>query len=830
MSIAPQQNRTFAVKKGDMVISRGEKVLSLNLLLQGKIDIFIAPSTEKSIKTNEDILNRSYKLFDIDNNIFIGANDIFLSGNHALSYRASEDCSLYSLYLQNQDEVWSLVNSQKDYGAYIINSLCTLIGNANSSIEKLNLRKHSLKTVVQNLNVYFWNLKEKYGFDYTPSAGFFSEGRDKLREMRENGITLTHVFNRQFIEKNHLAAVEEGTSETSANKMKTDYYAHLYNLPAELRKGFFGADMFITSYHCRDASSCLNEILNLISGTFSEMEEYFGQLYFEGRECIYSALVKAAEGIEICGLDVSPVLQALDNVFTVIIETIAVYENEYLHKCETDINYLEHSHNNIKASFQTGLSFNASVKTECSTGSNPENIPEELKNSTRRILEYADIPEDRANSFLMNLMAFRNLRDKLSTDDAARSIRSTVASGFFEIYESVFKKVYEQKNNSRLFNMFLTYGYMDEKLLTAEQTLTIYRLAGKNGTSGQNSVYNMKEWLSKIYEMEKDPSINEFGQDYLDAFREMKKHGKITDKDKPLYDNNRDGRLAFETANMLKTNHKLCHGQINVYMPVLYSDMITRDLANAVVTPEMINEGIKRILDVDFSAFHREIHFRDSAKGIEKEIIMKSIIPDFILIPIFGTRSIMWQEISGRNRSTPGRLLIPVFTDENLDDLLIKLAGNFRWELCRTMMGSAWNDVTQSSLTSEYSDYIQFYKKNKDLSEDAKDKIKAQIQKYHNRTRDIFTSDYELWINNEAKGNVRLNKVARNILYKHCPFIKPIREQLEKQPLYTETAVQFKIQRTKLARELENRYGKYIKTIGSLDPDLEQNLTFYRDL
>ena len=146
------------------------------------------------------------------------------------------------------------------------------------------------------------------------------------------------------------------------------------------------------------------------------------------------------------------------------------------------------------------------------------------------------------------------------------------------------------------------------------------------------------------------------------------------------------------------------------------------------------------------------------------------------------------------------------------------------------MMGSAWNNVAQSSLTSEYADYIQFYRKNRDLTEEAKEKIKSLTAKYHNRLRDIFTSDYKIWINNESRGNPRLNKVARGIFFKFCPFSKEIRNQLEKQPIYTDLIRQTNIQSTKHTKELENRYKHYLKANSILDPVLMKNLEFYRDM
>jgi len=75
-----------------------------------------------------------------------------------------------------------------------------------------------------------------------------------------------------------------------------------------------------------------------------------------------------------------------------------------------------------------------------------------------------------------------------------------------------------------------------------------------------------------------------------------------------------------------------------------------------------------------------------------------------------------------------------------------------------------------------------------------------------------------------------MNKVVRSILFKHCPFSKGIRESLEKQPIYLDMISLMKVQRAKQVRELENRYKNYIKVNGSLDPVLQKNLEFYRDL
>lgn len=827
MNSTPQNTGSYLLKKGETVFCEGRKVQSLNLLLQGKLNVLISPSGGKA--SGDDILKKSYRIFDIEQNIFIGASDIFLSRHHSLSCRAVTDCSLFAYDVKTPEQAVSLVNSQRDYGSYILNSLCLLMDNSYAALKKITSLKDSLKIITDNLTIFFWALKEKYGFEYIPAPAYFSDGAERLKNLRDNGSFVPLVFSQQFIETDYSGMHTPASADTQPSEdPRREYYSHMYNLPVDLRKSFLGSDMYITYYHAADASKCLEDILRLVSEALSETEEYFRRLYSEEGDSICSAYMKAIGEIRAGGFDSMPAFNTIDYIITKLKETMTLFDVEYCHVPRTDLSYLECAYGSLKTGASPDSGANGSLSA-AGTGADYESLPEELRDSARKIIEFAGISEERSDMFLMNLASFRNLRDKSSSDESARNIRSAVASPYFEIYEAVLKKALAQDNNSRLINMFLMYGYMDEKLLDLEQTLALYRLAGRDLSADTGNVHNIRKWLSMIYKMERDPSINEYGLDYFDAFREMKKYGHATDKDKAAYDDNRDGRLSYEILNMLKTNHKLCQGQISLYFPILHRDMITRDLGKAFLTREAISESLNRILEVDFSVFHRELHFKDTARGIEKELIMKSFLPDIIFIPVFGSRAMMWQEISGRNRGTPGRFLLPAFTDENIDDMMIKLTGNFRWELCRTMMGSAWNDISQSSLTSEYTDYIQFYKKNRDLSDEAKEKVKAQIQKYHNRLRDIFTADYDLWINNEAKGNVRLNKVVRSIFYKHCPFSRGIREQLDKQPIYNEISTQFRNLRAKLARELENRYGKYSKN-AALDPDLEQNLIFYRDM
>lgn len=236
---------------------------------------------------------------------------------------------------------------------------------------------------------------------------------------------------------------------------------------------------------------------------------------------------------------------------------------------------------------------------------------------------------------------------------------------------------------------------------------------------------------------------------------------------------------------------------------------------------------LSSILAVDFSVFHREIVFYHTARQLAPELIMKPVFPNIILVPCFGHRAVMWQELSGKSKSTPGRFVFPIFTDEKLDDLMMDVVAKFRWDLSKSMSSSVINKANEFSLYVDYSKYIQFYAKNRDLSTEAKDRLKTVIKRKRNNLTDIFTADYQAWINYEANGLVRLNKVAREILFKHCPFSRPIRSKLSTSPYYNALISEFDKDRARQCKILEARYAK-LKESGSIDPDLVENLKYYK--
>jgi len=828
MYLVVQKTGNCSIKKDSFITLQGSETNTLSLLLQGKLDVYLSSPAKGAPVVFDDLPQKCYRLFELDQNIFIGANDLLRSGKSSLTVAAAADCNIYAYVEDRAQSLMDFIFSQKDYGGYILNSVCNIINNSHQAYQKLYRYCLMSESLYNNLCAYYTAISEEYNLEPV-KCEISQNGAAELAERRNSGVSVPVYFSKQFVESFDPDKAAGCYSEAAQLKEEIDYYVHLFNMPTEPKKAFFAADRLITEKHITGASECLERLLAQLSSVVSRLESTLALIYQDNEENCYNAFLNTARAMKAASLDYTPALGAANYILEKLREISAYIGFTYKHNTGIDFEYLDHFHGNFVASLKSSLSEGNGSSSEAIDVKDNNVLPEELTDSASKLLKYAEIPEDKEICFMMNLTAFRNLKDRLSSDETARTIRSAITDLYFEIYLKVFKKANQTKDQSRLIRMFLNYGYMDEKLLDNSQTMAVYKLAGANHETGIANVYFMSDWLEKIYSMEKDPSINNFGNDYFDTFRELKRQGKLTDKDKASYESDAEGRLSFEVNNMMRLNHRLCHGQIALYFPILHRDMFPYNPARSLVTPAVICEKLQKILDIDYSAFHREIHFRSPSEGIEKEIVMMQVIPDFILVPVYGTRAMMWQEITGRHRNSPGRMIFPVFTDENVDEMLIKLVGNFRWELCRTMMGSAWNNIAQSSLTSEYADYIQFYRKNRDLSEEAKEKVKSQISKYQNRLRDIFTSDYELWINNESKGNPRMNKVARSIFFKYCPFSKEIRSLLEKQPIYTDSINLFKVQKAKHVRELESRYRHYTQPNGALNPVLQQNLEFYLD-
>ncbi|MDO6994876.1 Crp/Fnr family transcriptional regulator [Brachyspira innocens] len=836
MSVSIEENGTIKLKPNSIIFYEGEKVQNISIVTNGEIDVYISSKDILGIEDENEIMRYSCRLFSIPKNIMIGIGSYKTNSKYMFSFKSKDDTEIYAVKTPNQEYVKTFFKVNKAYLTNMYHSIAYVILKSYEEYIKIKKINDDVKIISANLAVIYFNLQQ------TKSKNIKSEMLKNYKEIYEDsinsGFNFPTSFDVDFIRADHSEIYMHNKNQfneeenTEKLEFEIDYVRRFLTMPKNIKTQFFSYDTNMSL----DASHMLYETLKKISSLLkTEIVEAIENILFlssNENESLFGEYVKTATELDKQGKDNDVWVRYIRFMSSIIKDIYNKIKTEYDYDLNIDTEEMDSilkriSKNNVPSSEEANADIDGIDNIKVTIGF--EELPSEVKDPTKKLIEMSGIDENKAKSFMKSLQAYRKLRDKFSTEDDVRKIRRGVTTVFFEIYKEIAKRSIINGESSRLVKMFLNFGYMDDQLLTPNQIMDLYEIKDKSKTKKIN-VFYIDEWLQKIYDKEEPPSVNGFGQDYREALRELKKRGTINDKELEEHWESSSKRLEYEVENMIETTHRLCYGQVSVYFPILHKDMITKDFERALIRRDVMEKSIKDITDIDFSAFYREVLYKNKELNIEKELVMQEVLPNIILMPTFGSRAIMWEELSSRQKNSTGRFLFPIFTSEDLESLLIPTIGAFRWELCKTMLGPAWNDITQMSITSEYSDYVQFYKKNRNLSDEAKEKLKIQIKKCRNNLREVFVSDYNLWIKYESKGIMRLNRVARGILYRQVPFAKNIRDELAKQPMFSEIANRFKNIRSKKATELENRYFKFTKTGNPLPYELQHHIEFYKDM
>lgn len=481
--------------------------------------------------------------------------------------------------------------------------------------------------------------------------------------------------------------------------------------------------------------------------------------------------------------------------------------------------------NNRVHSFESNI---AKLNTITSTGE--ENITNaalqsELTNSLNTILDFAGTDWPLAAAFRQHVNTYKNLKDRASLDDTATRLRSALTTQFYELYTRLFERSLEEMSVPMPVWMFLYFGYIDEELAGEDNAVTLYSIAKSLNNSDRFGIYTFYDWLLAIYDGRKEPSRDEFDQDYYDYIHKQKATGKY-DNTKRSHESESLDKVNFELRNMFPPANKMTFGRISGYCPLFTSDNVLKNLNDSYVTAAKVCKAIEEIKRVDYTAFYRESIDTEHIDAMGREPIHLEFLPDVILMPNVGIRAAMWQEIEGKRRNSPSRMLISIFHLEDLLLSFIRLTGEFRWELCKRIQGGRWNDISDSSLTSEYFDYVQFYRKNRDLTPEAKERVRNSLQRAKNSFKEMFIHDYIIWVMFEGNGSPRLNKVARKILFTYCPFPANICETLMQNPLYTEILNRHKILTAQKLHHLNNLKQKIRNSRLGIPETLEHEFSY----
>ena len=691
---------------------------------------------------------------------------------HFLSYSATEETTIMTYPVNNMEALDDLLQKHPDVARVFLLSLFRQI---NTLLSQGSISEMNCATLHQNLMADY----EKYTTLCT---------RYRVSPRTLDGLE-------------HVAAY---ITEEDPDIWLNSYYLGLHNVYAGavskilsqepglsigmLRKG--SLDFRKTYTLLDEQNNYATQILQLyINNTGNDLFDFYTSLYYQ--------LGTNSEDAVSLGADIKRMIQHFESNPALDAKQVAQRVDSFRNKLSAISAPASSSETNEDALSTTILS--------------------ELTGSLNTILEYAGAEFKEADDFRQHVMDYKKLEDRNAMDDTTSRLRKRLTAEFYNLYAAVF----ERSMNTPMpipVKMFVFFGYVDEELAGPANCTVLYNLAFGIEDQSKFGVYTYYHWLTAIYNGEKPPSRNEFDEDYTDYLHKQKAQGNLTASQISSMENDPLSRVKFELENMFQSANKVTFGRISTFCPLFTADNVLKDLKSSFVTVTQVSKALESIRSIDFSAFYRESMDHENMDIMGKETIHVEYLPDVILAPNVGIRGVMWQEIEGKKRNSPGRMIFSIFHMEDLTTSMIRLTGEFRWEMCKRIQGPRWNDVSEKSLTSEYFDYVQFYRKNHELSGEAKERVRVSLQRAKNSFKEMFVRDYIIWVLFEGNNSPRLNKVARKIMFSYCPFPAPLMANLSQNPLYGELTERYKVLANQRVHHLEVLAQK-IKNTGCKVPE-----------
>lgn len=757
---------TVKVQKNQIIAKQKDKVKKWYIILEGSV-----------------VQRNSYArvLLGKDSVIGISENDRYLC-----DYIAATDSVLAVFPFESADDLVAAIHGQASMRSTLLRAA-------------LNQRQMLLKTYAgfNNLVRQFHSFVENEYNDYTSFCTQYHLEEHNFNRI-ESFKPLEMVHRAENWEVNNSASLTQGYLEEYLQLMQ------------------------------KDDSLCIGAIMETCYQTrrvtqgIIEMVEYLGYhrdiLLSESGKDIFALYLDLLMQAKVKNYDVKPLKDNMERMAEVV-KKLGIYD-EKLVTDRIDV----YSSQDFSG---TGAAYATPEKAE-----NEDDWEEEEGGTGEdclvHILSYAGCEENAIEETRDLIQQYQNLPDIMSTEAEAYGLRKRLTQMFYDIYYKVFMKVVKNEEEmTPILEMFLNFGFMDVQMVGEDNANTLYDLTEHLDVCESEHVYTIYRWLKSVYEGRNEPSKNEFDMDYPAYLADMRKNGNITQDQQKKLMNNRDYKVKFEMQNMFMSGNRITYGKISTFCPILGEYDLINSIDKMLVTAQKLETAIDKIRAIDFSVFYREVQFSDPDKGINREMIMKEIMPDIILMPNAGTRAQMWQETAGVRRDTSARFMFPIFTAVDIDDMMIDTMGRYRWEICRKIQGVHWNDIREKSLTAEYCDYLQFYRKNHELSPEAKEKVKSALLRGRNNYREVFVKDYQSWIKYESKGSYRLNKITREILLAYCPFAKTIREDLKSNPMYQTALHRYNLSNVKKIQRIQGVYDKYQKSGGKITQELVDNLDYY---
>jgi hypothetical protein len=787
--------------KGSTIILQGSDTREILFLNQGTIEIKRCANI-KNIDESE-ILKNSKRVGVIESPSIFGVNNIINSSVHESSYVALTDCIITKYNIPSYD----FIGFFKVNPPIALNILLTMVEQTTKRI--LELKKYIdfiglIDKLNDNLMLIYLHANQIK--------------KDNLyKTFVDNGGVFPPIIDQSFLTSDFSTILNKSYGDptydpkTKFKWEKVEFFKSLIKAKPASFISLLSSDIKIFIYIFQSLSLLINSINEEAEKFMSEIESKLNNFFMNNSSSFnlfysISKKIKKSDDFD----------KNLPNALVRICRNI-----EHINKQLGGKEYVEifPKYDELNEG-GSSINNNTSAQNIQITGE-PQIIQDGkykkmFKDSTKVILSYSTLSEDVKNRIIKNL----NKIGKIKLDDPSakdtRVMIKNLQDDYFELYQNIFlkaiKKPHDMPNPVKL---FIYFSFIDEKLINEKQIEFIYNSLPYY-TTNQHTEYpiiTLFDYLKLIYNKEEEPSLSDRGE-----FRKIV--NKPFSKNEKKVEDTPQGRVDFEIDNMVKLAMRVTSDNMRAYIPYLKEDSFKGALSQVLVSPKKLDVFIKKIVAIDYSLFFRELTWKVPGRS---ELIQKEIKPYLIITPNCGSRVQMWQELVYNIRSSRARFLVPIIFNSDLAKNLVFACGHYRWNLNKALVTN-WMDPVEGGLTGAYYDYETTYKKNPDLTDEAKEKIKKQINTIK-IDRNRFAHDYYEWTVFESAGVPKLNKILRKIFYRFIPFPKEIREKISKLPVYAELDRKFEIVRDREFKKIEVKYKKYME-----DDRLPDDLKAYLEM
>lgn len=804
------------VASGQAIITQGKKCNTLMILHQGKVALRLGTSPSESVY-----------LYSIDGPAIL-VPDSLATGKTVSCSVVAETETIISVYPANRDSLLKIISGKPNIGILLLRSLIKETTSAFNTIQEANrflgiLSKFEDSLALAYSRVYPEGVKP---IDPVADLGFSDpvseRARKKIEVFNQNEGKIPVPMTIEFLKTDHsILTGSKNDFSINLDRDEFNYLKKFVSLPQQIIAAVCQADpgfLLMTATRLGNMNAGIYHELQSVCSAAREISGYI--LSGDG-----SWVEKFAVQVDLSAQGLVAASQDDVNCAAVFVfEAATAIQNEFQRRWDSEP---PHVSVDSLGKFQSIEAPVHAVEEENTGPSGPlpvadPNIKIEKEEHTdlaRKIYQWSELPSEKFADFKKLMIQLGKVENPLDADSGVRKLRRQINMMFWELYKACAQKHFRQPQAlPDWMQTFFNFALLDETLLNPEQVNYIFQ-NGLNQGFTDYPVHTALDWMELIYNKKVPTSVNELGLTFFELVKQGSKNSNWKrESDLPPDVDSSAARLNYEISNFFEINAKLTSGSIMNHFTLLNRFSINANIERALVTKEKMGSELDHLLKVDFSAFHREVLYTNDKIGISREFVQKQVIPNIILIPSAGHVFQFWQDKDSREKSSPGRINCQIIATAELKDMLISAVGAFRWELCKTIMGPDWNNISASSLTADFTDYVQFFKKNRDLSPEAKEKLGQEFKRFRD-DRSRFVNDYITWVKFESDGTQRLNKVIRKILARHVPFTKEIRDNLLKLPSFTDIIQKSINLRKRKAVELEPRFKKYRSNNNGLLPD-----------